>query len=32
VVHLRDWHFFRHFLEEARPPHTDEEMERYVEA
>ena len=32
VVHLRDWHFFRHFLDEARPPYTDEEIERYVEA
>jgi pimeloyl-ACP methyl ester carboxylesterase len=32
VVHLRDWHFFRHFLSEANPPYTDEEMERYVEA
>ena len=32
VVHLRDWHFFRHFLHDASPPYTDEEMERYVEA
>jgi epoxide hydrolase 4 len=32
VVHLRDWHFFRHFLEEANPPYTPQEMERYVEA
>jgi epoxide hydrolase 4 len=32
VVHLRDWHFFRHFLHDANPPYTDEEMERYVEA
>ena len=32
VVHARDWHFFRHFLDEARPPYTDEEIERYVEA
>ena len=32
VVHLRDWHFFRHFLSEAQPPYTDEEIERYVEA
>ena len=22
VVHLRDWHFFRHFLEDASPPYT----------
>jgi epoxide hydrolase 4 len=32
VVPLRDWHFFRHFLHEAEPPYTDEEIERYVEA
>jgi pimeloyl-ACP methyl ester carboxylesterase len=32
VVHARDWHFFRHFLQDARPPYTDEEIERYVEA
>lgn len=24
VVHLRDWHFFRHFLEDANPPCTPE--------
>ena len=23
VVHPRDWHFFRHFLEDANPPYTD---------
>src|SRR5258705_12597841 len=32
VVQLRDWHFFRHFLQDARPPYTDQEFERYVEA
>ena len=32
VVHARDWHFFRHFLEDANPPYTDQEIERYVEA
>ena len=32
IVHTRDWHFFRHFLSEAQPPYTDEEMDRYVEA
>jgi pimeloyl-ACP methyl ester carboxylesterase len=32
VVHARDWHFFRHFLQDAHPPYTDEEIERYVEA
>jgi pimeloyl-ACP methyl ester carboxylesterase len=31
-VHLRDWHFFRHFLQDANPPYTPEEIERYVEA
>jgi pimeloyl-ACP methyl ester carboxylesterase len=32
VVQLRDWHFFRHFLEDAKPPYTPEEIERYEEA
>ena len=32
VVHARDSHFFRHFLEEANPPYTPDEIERYVEA
>jgi epoxide hydrolase 4 len=32
VVHLRDWHFFRHFLQDANPPYTSEELERYEEA
>jgi epoxide hydrolase 4 len=32
VVHARDWHFFRHFLHDANPPYTPEELERYVEA
>ena len=32
VVHLRDWHFLRHFLQDANPPYTEEEFERYVEA
>jgi pimeloyl-ACP methyl ester carboxylesterase len=32
VVHARDWHFFRHFLHDAQPPYTPEEIERYVEA
>jgi pimeloyl-ACP methyl ester carboxylesterase len=32
VVELGDWHFFRHFLEDARPPYTDQEIARYVEA
>src|SRR5437667_12900371 len=32
VVHARNWHFFRHFLQDANPPYTTEEIERYVEA
>jgi pimeloyl-ACP methyl ester carboxylesterase len=32
VVHANDWHFFRHFLHEANPPYTPEEMDRYIEA
>ena len=32
VVEARNWHFFRHFLEDAQPPYTDEEIDRYVEA
>jgi epoxide hydrolase 4 len=32
VVHANHWHFFRHFLRDARPAYTPEEMERYIEA
>ena len=32
VVHANNWHFFRHFLEDANPAYTPEEIERYVEA
>src|SRR6187399_3560438 len=32
VVDARDWHFFRHFLHEADPPYTGEDLERYIEA
>jgi epoxide hydrolase 4 len=32
VVHTRDWHFYRHFLEDANPAFTSEEIERYTEA
>src|ERR1700752_3928871 len=32
VVHARDWHFFRHFLQVANPPYTPQEFELYVEA
>ena len=31
-MHARDWHFFRHFLQDANPPYTPAEIERYVEA
>jgi len=32
VVQARDWHFFRHFLQDANPPYTPEEIQRYIEA
>jgi pimeloyl-ACP methyl ester carboxylesterase len=32
VVHADHWHFFRHFLRDARPAFTPEEIDRYVEA
>ncbi len=32
VVHADHWKFFRHFLRDARPAYTAEEMDRYVEA
>jgi epoxide hydrolase 4 len=32
VVHANDWHFFRHFVDDARPAYTPEEIDRYVEA
>ena len=32
VVHADRWHFFRHFLHDARPAYTPEEIDRYVEA
>ena len=32
VVHANHWHFFRHFLGDADPAYTPEEIERYVEA
>jgi pimeloyl-ACP methyl ester carboxylesterase len=32
IVHANNWHFFRHFLEDARPAYTTEEMDRYIEA
>ena len=32
VVHADDWHFFRHFLRDAKPAYTQAEMDRYIEA
>ncbi len=32
VVHANHWHFFRHFLRDADPAYTPEEIERYIEA
>jgi pimeloyl-ACP methyl ester carboxylesterase len=32
VVHANNWHFFRHFLRDARPALTPEDTGRYVEA
>jgi len=32
IVHADRWRFFRHFLRDARPPYTPEEIDRYIEA
>ena len=32
VVRADRWHFFRHFLHDARPAYTPEEIDRYIEA
>ncbi|MBV9599333.1 MAG: alpha/beta hydrolase [Chloroflexi bacterium] len=32
VVHANNWHFFRHFLHDAHPAYTPEEIDRYIEA
>ena len=32
VVHADHWHFFRHFLHDAHPAYTPEEIDRYIEA
>jgi len=32
VVRANDWHFFQHFLRDAQPAYTPEEMGHYVEA
>jgi epoxide hydrolase 4 len=31
-VRANNWHFFRHFLADARPEFTPEETDRYIEA
>ena len=31
-VRADDWQFFKHFLQDARPPYTAQELDRYVEA
>jgi pimeloyl-ACP methyl ester carboxylesterase len=31
-VHANHWHFFRHFLRDARPAFTPEQTDRYIEA
>ena len=32
VVHANGWHFFRHFLRDARPAFTPEQTDRYIQA
>ncbi|MEV0066377.1 alpha/beta hydrolase [Amycolatopsis sp. NPDC050768] len=32
IVHANDWHFFRHFLQDANPAYTPEEIDHYVQA
>jgi pimeloyl-ACP methyl ester carboxylesterase len=32
VVHADHWHFFRHFLRDAHPGYSSEEIDRYVDA
>ena len=32
VVHANRWHFFRHFLHDAKPAYTPEEIDRYIAA
>jgi len=32
VVHANRWHFFRHFLRDASPAFTPQEIDRYIEA
>jgi len=32
IVRANHWHFFRHFLRDARPAFTPEQMDRYIDA
>jgi pimeloyl-ACP methyl ester carboxylesterase len=32
VVHANHWHFFRHFLRDAHPAYSPEDIEHYIEA
>ena len=32
IVRANHWHFFRHFLRDAHPAYTPEEIDRYIEA
>ncbi|MGH3402697.1 MAG: alpha/beta fold hydrolase [Streptosporangiaceae bacterium] len=32
IVHASHWHFFRHFLRDASPGYTPDEIDRYIEA
>jgi epoxide hydrolase 4 len=32
VVKANDWHFFRHFLRDATPAYTEDDLQRYIEA
>jgi pimeloyl-ACP methyl ester carboxylesterase len=31
-VRAKDWEFFQHFLRDAQPPYTDQEIDRYIAA
>ena len=31
-VRANDWEFFQHFLRDAQPPYTEQEIDRYIEA
>jgi len=32
VVHANKWHFFRHFLRDAHPAYSQEDIDRYIQA